>query len=114
MECGFCAFEPIDPKIHDENYDWDTYNTVFKSIFPKDGDEIDVKPHIVYLDGYRNALEPITTDPRVLCIMHRAERDLPYDPKEAQIKAFCEHIPTWDEATAYLKKIGAKTDCVPV
>ncbi len=99
---GFCRFHPLDRK---------EAKTKFVQMPTIDGGIIDVKPHTLYLDGH-DAFTPITTDPRVLCIMHRAN-DLPLHPTEAQIKAFCAHIPTWDEATAYLKKIGALMDCVP-
>ena len=106
---GFCVFEPLEK---DADYENDDIEYQFVSVYPEDGDEIDVKPNVAYLYGGDTHLIPITTDPRILCIMHRAH-ELPANPTEAQIKAFCKHIPTLDEATAYLKKIGALTDCVP-
>ena len=100
---GFCFFHP-----HGDLKE----KTKFVQMQTIDGNIVDIKPRTVYLAGHV-AFEPITTDPRVLCIMHRAHNELPINPTEAQIKAFCAHIPTLDEATAYLKKIGALTACVP-
>ena len=101
---GYCKFHP-----HGDLNKEPKFNHLYSL---KDGDTIEVKPRHVYFNRQEH-LNPITTDPRVLCIMHRAHLELPYDPTEAQIKAFCAHIPTWDEATEYLKRIGALMTCVP-
>ena len=99
---GYCKFHPQ----RDSNEE-----TKFINLYGlHDGDTIDVKPNAVYFNR-QEYMSPITTDPRVLCIMHKSN-DLTLHPTEAQLIALCEHIPTWDEATAYLKKIGALMDCV--
>ena len=82
---GFVFFDPIGVPRKD---------------FPKDvkyGDEIDMP--------FRYAeFIPITTDPRVLFIMYHAYRE-----DVAGLKN-----PTINEALRFLRKVGAKTDCIPV
>lgn len=72
------------------------------------GDTVDVKPNCVYFLG-SSGLSPITTDPRVLFIMHRAHGLKPDD-----LPDFCKRIPTKAEAIAYLRSIHAQMECLPM
>jgi hypothetical protein len=78
----------------------------------KHGDTVTLNQNDVLMLG-NETLTPITTDPRVLCIMHRAHNDLPAEPTEEQFKQFCERIPTKKEAVEYLKARGAQMECLP-
>lgn len=78
----------------------------------KHGDTVQLNQNDVPMLG-PFTLTPITTDPRVLCIMHRAHNDLPAEPTEEQFKQFCERIPTKKEAVEYLKARGAQMECLP-
>lgn len=99
---GYCFFEPIHG---------DGEQTEFVDLTGiKHGETVDVKTRGLYLiDGF--GLMPITTDPRILCIMHRAH-DL-NNPTEKELFDFCKHIPDRKEAVAYLRSIHAETDCLP-
>ena len=102
---GFCTFELIgdtDAEIHFINLDGIRH-----------GEIINLRPNDSLIHKGRS-LTPITTDPRVLCIMHRAHDDLPLNPTEDQLKTFCEHIPDREESIDYLKRKGAKMDCIPM
>ena len=98
---GYSAFVPLngDP------------NKTTKFVQISDAKEIVWKPNMAYLNG-ESICSPITTDPRILYIMHKAN-DLPRNDNDA-LEAFCRHIPTKKEATDYLRKIGATTDCLPM
>ena len=74
------------------------------------GDMVTVNQNDVLTLG-KMSLTPITTDPRVLCIMHRAHDDLPLEPTKAQFKKFCKHIPDMEEAIDYLTRKRAQMDC---
>ncbi len=102
---GYCAFCPLgeNPKEPDEFVQ-------LRGI--KDGETVDVRPGRAYLIG-SDFLNPITTDPRILCIMHRAHHKLGAHPTEKQILEFCKHIPDRKEAVAYLKTIHAQMTCLP-
>jgi hypothetical protein len=100
---GFCTFQAYSK--NDKRPAKEIQITTVKE-FPSKPD-----PNIVYLDG-DGFCKPITTDPRVLYIMHKAN-DLPMNDADA-LEAFCRHIPTKREATDYLRKIGATTDCLPM
>jgi len=96
---GYCVFEPI----RGENVEPEFIDLTGI----RQGDIVDVKPNEVY-QIKSSFLTPITTDPRVLCIMHRS-----HALKGEALQEFCKHIPTRDEAVAYLRSINAQTDCLP-
>ena len=74
----------------------------------KHGDTVKLEKNVVLMYG-ANTLVPITTDPRILCIMHRA-----HGLKDDALPEFCKRIPTRDEAVAYLRAIGAQMECLPM
>ena len=100
---GFCQFERNgDMRLPIEYIKLDV----------RHGDTVTVNQNeVLMLDGV--TLEPITTDPRILCILHRAHNDLPAEPTEEQFKIFCARIPTKQEAVEYLKARGAQMECLP-
>ena len=77
------------------------------------GNTVTVNQNDVFMLGDRS-LTPITTDPRVLCIMHRAHDELPLEPTKEQFKTFCRHIPDREEAIDYLTRKRAQMDCRPM
>ena len=97
---GFCLFGLInDPDK----------NLIFVDIVGvKHGQTVRVTKNDVLMYG-ENTLTPITTDPRILCIMHRA-----HGLKDDALPEFCKRIPTRDEAVAYLRSIGAQMECLPM
>lgn len=101
---GFCSFDPIrDPNAAINFISLDGI---------KHGDTVDLHANnVLMVDG--SSLSPITTDPRVLCIIHRAHDELPMEPTEEQFKEFCRHIPDKEEAIEYLKRKDAYKDCIP-
>ena len=101
---GFCSFTPIgnpDAAINFINLDGIRH-----------GDSVDLHANEVLMID-EHSLSPITTDPRVLYIMHRAHDELPMEPTEEQFKEFCRHIPDREEAIEYLKRKDAYKDCIP-
>ena len=102
---GFCIFELIgEPDAGISFVDLDGI---------RHGGIVNLRKNDVFMLG-SCSLTPITTDPRILCIMHRAHDDLPLEPTKAQFKRFCEYIPDWEEAFDYLARKRAQTDCRPM
>ncbi|MBR3506176.1 MAG: hypothetical protein IKO02_03915 [Lentisphaeria bacterium] len=102
---GFCIFEL--------NGDLSQPLKFIKLDEIKHGDIVELHQNdVLQIGGY--SLTPITTDPRVLCIMHRAHDDLPLNPTKAQFNKFCKHIPDMEEAIDYLTRKRAQMDCRPM
>ena len=100
---GYCFFEPIRGK------NGKTKQKTIDLAGIKHGEEVDLDMEALYLMNGAG-LTPITTDPRILCIMHRAHG---LNDPEKQLPELCKRIPTRDEAVAYLRAIGAQMECLP-
>ena len=61
-----------------------------------------------------HSLLPIAIDPRILCIMFKAFRELNENPTTEEFNKVFRKIPTREEAMYYLRKNNLKTECVPV
>ena len=105
---GFCTFDPL-PK----DVDKPDRETIFEEIRGiRDGAIFDVDPEIAYLID-KEFVDTITTDPRILYIMHRAHLEEIPGRQDAIDTAFAK-IPSREEALLYLRRIGACLEWKPL
>ena len=105
---GFCSFDPLP-----EDADNPDRETIFEDIRGiRDGTIFNVNPEIAYLIGER-FVYTITTDPRILYIMHRAYLERIPGNQEAIDAAFAK-IPSREDALQYLRRIGACLEWKPI
>ncbi len=79
------------------------------------GDELEVRPGLVWIGGDGGMLVPICTDPRILYMAHRGWEllDKGENLEEAEIRQWERDIPTREAALRWLLDNGKKTDCIP-
>lgn len=99
---GYCDFQPLRSDI--EKVDFVDLAGI------RDGTIFEVNPEKTYMIG-SNFIYPISIDPRVLYILHRAHLEDIRHPEA--VKAAFARIPTREEAQRYLRQIGANTEWNP-
>lgn len=99
----YCTFHPLRKDI--ENVQWEDISWI------EDGAIFEVDPEKSYLIG-RDYVSPITTDPRILYIHHRAHLENIHGQKA--INAAFKKIPSREEALHYLRRIGAYLEWRPI
>ena len=102
-EHGFCTFQPL--RKDADKVQWADIGRT------EDGEIFDVDPEKTYMNG-RDFVHPITTDPRILYIHHRASLENIHGQKA--INAAFKTIPSREEALQYLREIGGCTEWKPL
>lgn len=102
-ELGYCTFHPLRKDV--ENVQWEDIGGI------EDGTIFEVDPEKSYLNGHEY-VSPITTDPRILYIHHRAHLEKIHGQRA--INAAFKKIPSREEALQYLREVGGCTVWKPM
>ena len=102
-ELGYCTFHPLRKDV--ENVQWEDIGGI------EDGTIFEVVPEKSYLNGHEY-VSPITTDPRILYIHHRAHLEKIHGQRA--INAAFKKIPSREEALQYLREVGGCTVWKPM